>query len=702
VWAGPANAQSNLTPSEYNALVQALETTTPQPASEAPLVGNFYTLTHGESWPPLPADTMGLPFWNVQGWYILDDRNFDYSASRAESAFGRMHPMDGGFDGFFTPLFTSNQLWLSITNVTNGDATLIIHPPSGLDNGVFDLLFRTNPLPPDSWHFVLRTLPGQTNLTVSNAVGPEGFYALGKADSSQGTNFWLVFPSMDLFVTPVLSLYISSPVGATGTVTIQGQSNGPTLAVTGANDDPSIYGTYVLTNMYLDPRTYLGFSPFNLTGAPVSNVYVKGPFRIFFDESDDFGWVLGDSTSNSVIYEGPYGVDNLNAVDWAGLYNGDGILETACAEDTLVLPFAVAAGSVTRIPIPMEAMVNLDDVIVTNSAINVLAGAPVSVYAVNYDPNDSAAFIVYPVPLLGTNYDLIARPALARPDSGQTNFSFFALMAVQNGTTVRVTPSAGAGLTFPPGGGPFQTNLQQGQIFQVTGATQTNDVTGTIVASDKPVAVFAGDFEAYVPDTNTQAGNPLVQEQIPVDDWGTNVISLSFAGRTGGDSYRVLPAQNGTRLYTNGMLVATNMQAGIPYDYTIDGGVQFTATEPIQVAHFANGTVFDSQLGDPCEILVPSTGHYLETNTIITPIGEFTSNYINIIVAQTAINNTLVDSSHLSASNFVQIGTTGYYGLRYTVTSSGTHTVVSSQPVSVDAYGWGITDAYGYSGGMVK
>jgi hypothetical protein len=151
------------------------------------------------------------------------------------------------------------------------------------------------------------------------------------------------------------------------------------------------------------------------------------------------------------------------------------------------------------------------------------------------------------------------------------------------------------------------------------------------------------------------------------------------------------------------MLVATNMQAGIPYDYTIDGGVQFTATEPIQVAHFANGRDWDNAtFGDPCEIIVPPANHFLETNIITTPPGSFSSNYMTIIVLQSAISNTLVDSSHLSASNFVQIGTTGYYGLRYTVTSSGTHTVVSSQPVSVDAYGWGITDAYGYSGGMVK
>ncbi len=122
VWAGPARAQSGLTPDEYNALVAAVETTTPQPASDAPLFGNFYTITHGESWPPLPANTMGLNYWPLGGnFYLLDDRELDYSASRAESSFGAPFPTNGaggeevedrGRNSPPQASATTNDLWL--------------------------------------------------------------------------------------------------------------------------------------------------------------------------------------------------------------------------------------------------------------------------------------------------------------------------------------------------------------------------------------------------------------------------------------------------------------------------------------------------------------------------------------------------------------------------------------------------------------
>jgi hypothetical protein len=98
----------------------------------------------------------------------------------------------------------------------------------------------------------------------------------------------------------------------------------------------------------------------------------------------------------------------------------------------------------------------------------------------------------------------------------------------------------------------------------------------------------------------------------------------------------------------------------------------------------------------------------LTTNTVITPTppldssASFTENYLNVITAQSAITNTLVDGSHIAATNFVAIGSSGYYGAQITLTNSGVHKVTSSQPVGVEVYGFGNHDAYGYFGGVVK
>ena len=113
---------------------------------------------------------------------------------------------------------------------------------------------------------------------------------------------------------------------------------------------------------------------------------------------------------------------------------------------------------------------------------------------------------------------------------------------------------------------------------------------------------------------------------------------------------------------------------------------------------------------NPSEILLPPTGHYLAMNTVVTlpftdvarVASDFDENFLNVIVRQSATNSTYVDGSLVAATNFVAIGSSSYYGAQLTLTNSGAHTVTSSQPVGVEVYGFGITDAYGYFGGVVK
>jgi hypothetical protein len=232
--------------------------------------------------------------------------------------------------------------------------------------------------------------------------------------------------------------------------------------------------------------------------------------------------------------------------------------------------------------------------------------------------------------------------------------------------------------------------------------------------------VFAGATLAGVPDGGTPTANPLMQEQMPVESWGKQVLALSFACLSGGDTYRVLSAYSNTvvTITTADGTIVTNLAAGGFCDANLDGPVEFQASQPIQVAQFANGYGLDSatnllgqtEEGDPCEILLQPIGHCLQTNIIVTgppadflvyPPTGFDRNYLNIIVVQSAITNTLVDGVSVAATNFVAIGGSGYYGTQISVTN-GLHTVISPQPVEVQVYGFGFTDAYGYIGGIVK
>ena len=534
---------------------------------------------------------------------------------------------DGGGMTFNGKTPGTNDLWLEILamSLLNQTASLVIHPPWNVTNGVYDLLYCTNLAPPISWQWLLRTDPGQTDLTAPNAAIAQGFYRLGPrndlvATSTLGTNFWLAFFHMYPFDGPNLSLYISSPVGATGTVTVPG-----------------------------------------------------------------------------------FGITNA---------------------------FSVAAGAVTNVSLDPSVMMADYDMVETNG-IQITATQPVSVVALNYDLTASAAFNCFPAPLLGTNYCVLARASSIEGVDGC--YSQFAIVATADNTTVSITPSPTANLVGHTNS--YQTNLMQGQTYQIgtSNYDYTSDVTGTWVKSDKPIALFAGANTAYVPDAITSSGNPLVQQQLPVDTWGTQALALSFAGRTNGDSYRVLAAYSNTvititgtvvtRVDTNSLpwpvttsneVVVVTTNAGQWYDIILDGPAEFRASQPIQVAQFANGYSADSQgvwEGDPCEVLLPPTGRYLQTNIVFSLpndglTGDFDENYMNIIVPQSALTSTLVDGSTVDATNFVPIGTSGYYGAQRPLTNdvfgATTHTVTSSQPIGVQVYGFGYTDAYAYFGGLVK
>lgn len=84
--------QSLQTADDLSVMIQAVETTTPEPASSVPLngLGGTYYSAQNPTWPPLPGNLDQVPVWDLgDGLYILDDTNIDYDAPVAQSSSGR-------------------------------------------------------------------------------------------------------------------------------------------------------------------------------------------------------------------------------------------------------------------------------------------------------------------------------------------------------------------------------------------------------------------------------------------------------------------------------------------------------------------------------------------------------------------------------------------------------------------------------------
>lgn len=220
------------------------------------------------------------------------------------------------------------------------------------------------------------------------------------------------------------------------------------------------------------------------------------------------------------------------------------------------IPFTVSAGDAVRIQLPMgqpypqgaglrlytsEGIESKSIRITSDNAITVQVQS--SIYAA------SESFALQPTSVLGKSYVVASYPS-----SGGIMAGMFAIQATQAATTVTVRTTKTVGTLFQTGI-PYTFVLQAGEAFQLRD-TSGQDLTGSLITADKPVAVYSGSNGANVPG-GVVAANPLTEQLVPVERWGYTYYSAGFATKTADSVYRVLAYKNNTPIAIDGVLVAT-------------------------------------------------------------------------------------------------------------------------------------------------
>lgn len=268
-----------------------------------------------------------------------------------------------------------------------------------------------------------------------------------------------------------------------------------------------------------------------------------------------------------------------------------------------------------------------------------------------------------------------------------------------------------------------------------------NDLTGTIVTSDKPVAVFGGSSCNLYP-YNRAACDHLEEQIFPFATWGKNFVAVrthplrlnnnNFATNSPPDYYKVVascPASQcaqGTRITINpppaaaSVLPPNRCTTGSlsTNDCQLAGGqfMEFSATtnmhisgdQPIAVAQFfagqGPGTVLptDPSQGDPSFVLLPPAEQWRASYTVLAAPG-IKDNYLGLAVDTTKVASVDVDGT--AVTGFTAIGGTSFQVKNHPV-SVGTHTItVTAKPgqvpgAGVTVYGYDSYVSYGYTGGL--
>lgn len=361
----------------------------------------------------------------------------------------------------------------------------------------------------------------------------------------------------------------------------------------------------------------------------------------------------------------------------------------------LSMNYTIPASLVARLTLPTAVdLGNLQDAI-TNLAIRVTANRDVRVTAFNHARYTTDSYQGLNTSVLGTEY-LVMAYGNVHAGVPFLNGSQFAIAAAHSNTVVTITPKVTVGAR--PAGVPYQITLQPGEVYQLRATRDAPaDLTGTLIKSDKPVAVFAGHHCANVPSDAVWFCDYVVEQLLPVNTWGNTFYLAPFATRSNGDILRIMAGQDDTEVYVNGVLAAT-LNRGQFHTRLLTFRSEITSSKPVLVTQFATSSDFDGNpQADPFMVQVQATRHYSSAYIFVTPTNDFPANYVQIMIPTYATNAVLLDGVLVNPALFQEIGST-FMAVANVPVTVGQHILTSETSFGITVYGWGTYDSYGHPG----
>jgi len=302
------------------------------------------------------------------------------------------------------------------------------------------------------------------------------------------------------------------------------------------------------------------------------------------------------------------------------------------------------------------------------------------------------------------------------------------IMAAEDDTVVTINPVAaierGPGIEPGPAHVPVTYRMNKGEYLQLV---QWNELTGSIVTSDKPTSIVGGHGCPFLP--STQGTCDILAQQLPsFEQWGNEYVGVGYRPRLGDEYeslyYRIVAAKDDTRLDYDPAVppgAPVHLSAGEVATFTSGTGEAFVVRSqdlehPIYLGAYMTGGSAYSGEGDPEYVNVVPSAQYLNTYSFYAdPSYGDTS----LVIVRAKTNGEFKDVWLECAGNltgFQPIGTRGQYefvrvdlarkgrtGQTFgegKVCRNGLHRMKSEGPFGATVWGWDYAASYAYPGGM--
>ncbi|MDP3277206.1 MAG: IgGFc-binding protein [Deltaproteobacteria bacterium] len=312
---------------------------------------------------------------------------------------------------------------------------------------------------------------------------------------------------------------------------------------------------------------------------------------------------------------------------------------------------------------------------------------------------------------------------------------WFQVVAREDNTVVRVRPTvalaAGTGVPAIAAGAMGTVTLRAGEVAQWQTQSASTEPSGTIITSDRPVAVLAGNRFLRLQRTPMPGGESAHQQLLPVNALGSQYAIAPFTTRRmdlapEAITYRIVGAVDGTTLTTNPVI------AGLPAVLNRGELVQLTSTEALvirsqdsahpfaisQLMDSANtaapsrpgavGTAFGANLGDEEWVQLFPSAQFLKRYVFFADPTYPTTTLTILREARATPAEVRLDCYGV-VDGFRPVGTENRYEfaqidlVRANVgnrgCTNGRHVIESSSPLGVMVWGLDAYSSYGYPAG---
>ncbi len=262
------------------------------------------------------------------------------------------------------------------------------------------------------------------------------------------------------------------------------------------------------------------------------------------------------------------------------------------------------------------------------AAVHIYSNVGIVVCATNI----SDSFLALPVQALDTAYYVTTMPDISWSRGGSSFPSEVAVVAAYDNTLVSFT-AGGATVTRTTSGiGYGQTgsvNLNKGDVWLVANdsLSKEEDLCGSYVHANKPIAVISGNMYANAPKSIGDA-NHLMDQQLPISSWSKTVLIPRNTSRLKSYWMRVIASEPATKLNYNcaswKTLSGTEGREGTRWidlrvNDTANNILSLSADHPIYVTVYNTGHLDDNRNEQPFQMTVIPTSQFQKQVMFATP-----------------------------------------------------------------------------------